>query len=107
VTADDVDLMRWRQRDTCPICLRPLPAKAHVDHDHETGEVRGLHCFTCNVGLGNFSDDTRRMLRAVQYLKGTLNAPSWTNHAPLWSRPESRAERHLEALIFRQVGSPP
>lgn len=54
----------------CAIC-RERPAE-HVDHDHETGEVRGVLCFTCNVGLGNFRDRPDLLDKAVHYLEDTF-----------------------------------
>lgn len=40
-----------------------------VDHDHDTGETRGLLCSHCNSGLGSFKDATKIMERAASYIK--------------------------------------
>jgi hypothetical protein len=66
LTADQVAEMIAEQDGMCAICDRK-PAE-HVDHDHATGAVRGILCFTCNVGLGNFGDDAELMRVAGDYL---------------------------------------
>lgn len=53
----------------CKICKRTPSSKLHVDHNHETGKIRGLLCGSCNVGLGHFSDDPARLEVAIEYLK--------------------------------------
>ncbi|WP_045878712.1 endonuclease VII domain-containing protein [Pseudofrankia sp. DC12] len=73
LTAEQVDAMLEEQGGRCAIC-KEKPA-AHVDHDHATGEVRGVLCFTCNVGLGNLKDDVGRIHDAMCYLVGWLRAP--------------------------------
>lgn len=55
----------------CAICHAPDFTKGkplYVDHCHKTGWVRGLLCYACNTGLGNFADDPERLQRAAEYL---------------------------------------
>ncbi len=58
------------QGDVCAICQQPFPSlrQTHVDHFHDTGQVRGLLCKNCNNGVGFFNDSPRLMLAAAQYL---------------------------------------
>jgi len=62
----------------------PNPAKwtaqrLAVDHDHVTGEIRGLLCRKCNQGLGLFCDDPEIVARAMKYLKkGAVNGTTVT-----------------------------
>jgi hypothetical protein len=59
------------QEGKCAICKRPV-GDFHlgfaVDHDHLTGEVRGLLCWTCNKALAIFGDNVDRLLYAAAYL---------------------------------------
>ena len=74
------DAVVWfeKQKPMCKICGKivhkaPENSKdkknqAVIDHDHKTGELRGLLCHQCNVGIGNFKDSIDRMLNAILYL---------------------------------------
>lgn len=59
----------------CAICGERQPtgraARFHVDHDHKSGEVRGLLCSPCNTGLGAFRDSAENLKRASVYLTNT------------------------------------
>jgi hypothetical protein len=56
----------------CPICGTDKPGGSgtwHVDHNHETGQVRGLLCNDCNIGLGAMKDSPDVMRRAILYME--------------------------------------
>jgi hypothetical protein len=66
MTAAEYDARKAAQDGLCAVC-REREAE-HVDHDHETGEVRGLLCSCCNQGLGNFRDNAAHLRAAADYL---------------------------------------
>jgi len=71
-----------QQNYKCKICGIPqkeLDKNLCVDHDHETGEIRGLLCRCCNSGLGHFRDNTQTLQNAIEYLKTNL---SKSNRSP-------------------------
>lgn len=63
----------WESHDgRCAICgNEPTGQKRHlsVDHDHDTGKVRGLLCNGCNSALGHLKDDPTRCEAAASYLR--------------------------------------
>ena len=50
-------------------------ADACVDHNHETGAVRGMLCHGCNAGLGLLRENPNVILGLIEYLKdpGTIH----------------------------------
>jgi hypothetical protein len=71
ITLEDYDVMLVAQGGGCAICGGPEPEgqSLHVDHDHTTGAVRGLLCFTCNAGIGMFGHDVTVLDAAAAYLR--------------------------------------
>jgi len=48
-------LLMWkRQGGLCDVCVKPLPVRPHVDHDHKNKRVRGLLCWPCNRLIGRY-----------------------------------------------------
>lgn len=59
------------QGKVCAICQGERPYELNVDHDHETGHVRGLLCRRCNKVLRDVRDCRSILLRAADYLDWT------------------------------------
>ena len=61
-----------RQGGVCAICFQPPEGEGqrgfHLDHDHGSSQIRGLLCFMCNRGLGDFADNVERLRAAIRYL---------------------------------------
>ena len=71
ITSEDYFMMLTEQNNQCVICETKechTGRNFSVDHDHKTGKVRGLLCAHCNVGLGNFKDNTTLLKKAIEYL---------------------------------------
>lgn len=71
ITYDDFDRMYEEQGGGCWICHDELPIDSpeiHVDHCHASGDVRGLLCRMCNLGLGAFRDRPDFLRVAAEYL---------------------------------------
>ena len=71
--------MLLKQGGKCAICgsrdakTKHIGDKFFIDHNHNTGKVRGLLCRPCNSGLGMFKDNEAVIEQAVKYLRDSRN----------------------------------
>ena len=73
LTVADYEALVEKQGGRCACCGATEPGRGHVrwcvDHDHKTGQIRGLLCHRCNAGIGLLGDDLESVMRAVVYLQ--------------------------------------
>jgi hypothetical protein len=80
----DYDRLLAEQNGVCAICGGgPVGngkryGRLSVDHDHDSGIVRGLLCGTCNSGLGMFKDDAYICEAAADYLRNGPITSHWS-----------------------------
>lgn len=76
ISVDEYETIIANQNNACAICEVEIPDKLEykgkrrsvVDHNHETGEVRGILCLKCNLVLGHARENTHTLYRAIVYL---------------------------------------
>jgi hypothetical protein len=66
LTLEAFEALLASQGGGCAICGRT--DADNVDHDHGTGQVRGILCFKCNVAIGLVDEDPDRAHAAAAYL---------------------------------------
>ena len=72
ITRADFDALLANQRGVCAICKGPhvgVGKRFHIDHCHNSNEVRGLLCGNCNTAIGLLGDDPERIERAAAYVR--------------------------------------
>jgi len=79
ISQDDFNRILAEQKGVCAVCGRPERSKPSrgklavrrmaVDHNHETGEVRGLLCSKCNMGIAQLDESVEILARAITYLE--------------------------------------
>jgi len=77
ITSEAFAKMEQEQNHQCKICGATSAQNADrdwsIDHDHQTGKVRGLLCFKCNILLGMVGDQISILESAIKYLKENSN----------------------------------
>ena len=78
VTVSKLEETLEEQNHSCAICKLELPDLLvyenrqrgyAIDHNHDTGEFRGILCLTCNTLLGMAKDNKEILLEAINYLE--------------------------------------
>ena len=74
MTSKEYDDLLQKQDGKCAICGKEKPyvnGDKHfpIDHNSQTGKVRGLLCHNCNVGIGNFQHSVELLTKAIEYLR--------------------------------------
>lgn len=77
ITLKEYEQLNSNQGGKCAICRKAETSRNKrdgtvrelaVDHNHETGEVRGLLCRACNVSLGFLDEDPVIINRMLEYI---------------------------------------
>lgn len=72
ITPEQYDELRVRQDEKCAVCLKhesEFNVRLAVDHDHISGEIRGLLCRYCNHRLVGRHRDASLLRRIADYLE--------------------------------------
>ncbi len=70
ITPEQLVDMYEQQEECCAICKKHIELdNSAIDHNHATGEFRGVLCKQCNRALGMFGDSISTLRNAVEYLE--------------------------------------
>ncbi len=110
ISVEDYERMFKDQDGKCSICgsEKPYPnpriKNFAVDHDHETGKIRGLLCVSCNVGIGHFRHDPSLLQKAIDYLH--REPPHCRARLLIWGRWVSKIRNRPPNHAFPRLTAP-
>jgi len=70
ITKEDFKKLYEQQEGACAVCGKFLEYNGldtHIDHDHDTGKVRGILCSNCNTALGLLKENVEIILALAMY----------------------------------------
>ena len=100
--------MFTEQKGKCACCgirQNELTMRFAVDHDHDTGLIRGLLCGNCNTGIGKLGDNIEGLMKALNYLeKHELTKERKTNEHVVQVKPKPNVQvkvqrGHLQSQV--------
>ena len=105
MTVEEYDSIVASQNNLCLICGRELKGigVTNIDHDHNTGKIRGVLCKACNRGLGMFKDNTRLLLKAVLYLDPEIPLAMIKPHGAFRIARKQAGEMYSEIRELRET----
>lgn len=68
ISVDKFEEMLKAQSGNCALCFEPLLQDKNLDHDHKTGEIRGILHGRCNRLLAFAQDSISKLNAAIKYL---------------------------------------
>lgn len=92
ITPEQHAAMVAAQGGRCAVCGHPPARNKHgthvlaIDHNHETGRVRGLLCHRCNAALGMMREDLDLITKLWQYLDRWNDIERGEGHEPFSER---------------------
>jgi len=108
ISLHEYNLMSTEQKDKCACCgihQNELTKKFAVDHDHDTGLIRGLLCNNCNLAIGKLGDNLEGVMKALNYLeKHELTKERKTNEHVVQVKPKPNVQvkvqrGHLQSQV--------
>lgn len=83
ISLSEYGAMLVAQEGKCAICKKPetqtrkgVAKLMAVDHDHNTGKIRGLLCTACNQAIGKLNEDPELFASATAYLASHKERPN-------------------------------
>ena len=108
INLHEYNLILSEQKGECACCgihQNELTMKFAVDHDHDTGLIRGLLCNHCNMAIGILGDNIEGLMKALNYLeKHELTRERKTNEHVVQVKPKPNVQvkvqrGHLQSQV--------